>query len=101
MPKVVDVTPPPPSQVKSGLTPAFDRVVARALAKSPADRFATAWKFRDELCAAYSALMGRAPPDTLAPVAQAAAHPTALAAHTTSIPRRPVPCAPHNPAPEA
>src|SRR5437879_5971200 len=100
MPKVVDVTPPPPSQVKSGLTPAFDRVVARALAKSPADRFATAWKFRDELCAAYSALMGRAPPDTLAPVAQASDHPTASAAHTTSIRRRPISWSPDNSAPD-
>src|SRR5437879_10601953 len=99
MPKVVDVTPPPPSQVKSGLTPAFDRVVARALAKSPADRFATAWKFRDELCAAYSALMGRAPPDTLAPVAQAPDPPTAPAADPTSTPRPPLPWAPHPPAP--
>jgi serine/threonine-protein kinase len=66
MPRVLDSMPPPPSEVRSGLTAAFDGVVARALAKSPADRFATAQAFRYALCAAYFAVMRQAPPDTLA-----------------------------------
>jgi serine/threonine-protein kinase len=63
--RVLNFVPPPPSQVRPGLAPAFDRVVQRALAKSPAERFATAGEFRDELRSAYSALMRRPPPDTL------------------------------------
>jgi eukaryotic-like serine/threonine-protein kinase len=66
MPRVLESMPPPPSEVRSGLTAAFDGVVARALAKSPADRFATAQAFRYALCAAYFAVMRQAPPDTLA-----------------------------------
>jgi eukaryotic-like serine/threonine-protein kinase len=72
MPKVLNWTPPPPSSVKDGLTAAFDRVVARALAKAPADRFASARAFKDDLCVAYAALRGRMPPETLAPVTSAA-----------------------------
>src|SRR5882762_8263574 len=76
MTKVLEFTPPPPSTVRPDLSPAFDGVVGRALAKSPADRFATALHFRDELCAAYFTLMGRAPPHTLARVALAPDLPT-------------------------
>lgn len=72
MPKVLNWTPPPPSSVKDGLTAAFDRVVARALAKAPADRFTSARAFKDDLCVAYAALRGRMPPGTLAPVTSAA-----------------------------
>jgi serine/threonine-protein kinase len=67
--KVLDFVPPAPSAVRNGLTPAFDRLVARALAKSPADRFLTARQFRNELLAAYLALTGRSPPDTVSPLA--------------------------------
>lgn len=65
---VLQLVPPPPSEVRSGLSSAFDRVVARALAKSPAERFVTAREFRNELFTAYVALMGRPPPETLVPV---------------------------------
>ncbi|MDR1118907.1 MAG: protein kinase [Bifidobacteriaceae bacterium] len=42
-------TPPPPSTLVAGLPEAFDRVTARAMAKAPADRFATADEFLDAL----------------------------------------------------
>lgn len=66
--KVLDFVPPPPSSVRNGLTTAFDRLVARALAKSPQDRFLTARQFRNELLAAYTALAGRSPPDRISPL---------------------------------
>jgi serine/threonine-protein kinase len=66
--KVLDFVPPPPSAARNGLTPAFDRLVGRALAKSPADRFLTARQFRNELLAAYVAVTGRSPPDSVSPV---------------------------------
>ena len=72
MTKVLEFVPPPPSKVKAGLPVTFDRVVARALAKSPADRFPSARQFRDELCAAYFALTRQQPGLTLSPVAAAA-----------------------------
>jgi serine/threonine protein kinase len=65
---VLQLVPPPPSEVRSGLSSAFDRVVARALAKSPAERFMTACEFRNELFVAYLTLMGRPPPESLVPV---------------------------------
>ena len=65
---VLQLVPPPPSEVRSGLSSAFDRVVARALAKLPAERFVTAREFRNELFAAYVTLMGRPPPESLVPV---------------------------------
>ena len=72
MTKVLEFVPPPPSKVKAGLPVTFDRVVARALAKSPADRFPSARQFRDELCAAYFALTRQQPCLTLSPVPAAA-----------------------------
>src|SRR5437660_10273243 len=72
MTKVLEFVPPPPSKVKAGLPVSFDRVVARALAKSPADRFPSARQFRDELCAAYFALTRQQPCLTLSPVPAAA-----------------------------
>jgi eukaryotic-like serine/threonine-protein kinase len=83
MPKVLELAPPPPSQVAAGLTAAFDPLIARALAKSPADRFATAQQFRDALCAAYFALTQRDPPRTLAPVSAAAEAPVFLSPQPT------------------
>jgi eukaryotic-like serine/threonine-protein kinase len=65
---VLQLVPPPPSEVRSGLSSAFDLVVARALAKLPAERFVTAREFRNELFAAYVTLMGRPPPESLVPV---------------------------------
>ena len=72
MTKVLEFVPPPPSKVKAGLPVTLDRVVARALAKSPADRFPSTRQFRDELCAAYFALTRQQPGLTLSPVAAAA-----------------------------
>jgi len=100
MTKVLEFTPPPPSTVRPDLSPAFDGVVGRALAKSPADRFATALHFRDELCAAYFTLMGRAPPHTLARVALAPDLPTPSAARPTTIRRRPTSWVLYDPAPD-
>ncbi|MCB1905914.1 MAG: serine/threonine protein kinase [Rhodocyclaceae bacterium] len=41
--------PAPPSQVQPGVPPAFERIVGRALAKRPEERFPTAGAFRDTL----------------------------------------------------
>ena len=97
MSKVLDHVPPPPSEAKPGLPVVFDRVVGRALAKSPAERFASARQFRDELCAAYFALTRQQPRYTLPPLQAAAdassARPappasTPPAPHTTSVQTR-------------
>jgi len=89
MTKVLDHIPPPPSKVRPGLSPTFDGVVGRALAKSPANRFATARHFRDELCAAYIALMRRPPPDALLPVAVAPNISAPAVMRTTIVQPRP------------
>lgn len=95
MPNVLELTPPAPSRVNPAVSPAFDAVVARALAKSPADRFATAAKFRSELCAAHSAAFGRAPPQFLSssspePTGRLAEEPVVTSSvKTTTIIRRP------------
>src|SRR6267143_1791814 len=89
MTKVLDHIPPPPSKVRPGLSPTFDGVVGRALAKSPANRFATARDFRDELCAAYIALMRRPPPDALLPVAVAPNISAPAVVRTTIVQPRP------------
>jgi serine/threonine protein kinase len=89
MTKVLELIPPPPSKVRPGLSPTFDSVVGRALAKSPADRFATARHFRDELCVAYIALMRRRPPDMLLPVAVAPNLPAPSVVRTTIVQPRP------------
>src|SRR5207248_10214936 len=57
---------------RAGLQVTFDGVVARGLAKSPADSFPSARQFRDELCAAYFALTRQQPCLTLSPVPAAA-----------------------------
>ncbi len=98
MTNVLKLIPPPPSTVRRDLPPAFDAVVGRALAKSPADRFASAQHFRDELCAAYFALMRRAPPGTLARMPTAPELPASSAARTITIRRGPS-WSQHDPAP--
>lgn len=92
--KVLDFVPPPPSQIRSGLPPAFDKLVARALAKEPAQRFVTAREFRNELFAAYVALAGRPPPESLFPVDSEPRTAQAEAPRTTLIQARPTPPAP-------
>jgi serine/threonine protein kinase len=89
--KVLDFVPPPPSQIRSGLSTAFDRVVARALAKNPAQRFVNAREFRNELFEAYVALAGRPPPETLSAVGSKPQAAGPEAPRTTLIQSRPVP----------
>ena len=84
--RVMNFVPLPPSQVRPGLASAFDRVVQRALAKSPGERFASAQQFRDELRGAYSTLMRRPPPDTLVRSVFAAHYPPAASPAAPSEP---------------
>ena len=55
---------PPPriSQIREGVPPAVDAVVARGLAKTPAERFATCKEFATALKSAFSAPVGRPAP---------------------------------------
>ena len=92
--KVLDFVPPPPSQIRSGLSPAFDKVVARALAKKPEQRFVTAREFRNQLFEAYVALVGRPPPETFAAIGARPQTARPEASRTTLIQSRPVPPAP-------
>jgi eukaryotic-like serine/threonine-protein kinase len=93
MTKVLKDVPPPPSKAKPGLPVVFDRVVGRALAKSPAERFASAKQFRDELCAAYFSLTRQQPRLTLPPLPP----PQAAADASSAVPEPPAsaPAAPH------
>jgi serine/threonine protein kinase len=75
---------PPPSldAVRPGLPPALNAVIARGMAKNPADRFASAGELA---AAARAALAGHAPP--LQPtLLQVAPRPTLV--HATARPRR-------------
>ena len=63
MQQIFGHTPPGPSTLQQGLPPALDAVVARALAKSPNDRFATAAEFNVALRAACESLLN--PGDSL------------------------------------
>jgi DNA-binding beta-propeller fold protein YncE len=65
--------PPRPSTLRRGLPKAFDDVVARAMAKQPHDRFASAG---DLGRAALAAAEGRRAPRRRGPVAQGAASPS-------------------------
>src|SRR5262245_14749383 len=52
--QVVNIMPPPPSRLNPSLPPDVDRVLARALAKEPAARFATCQDFAAGLATALS-----------------------------------------------
>lgn len=57
--------PPRPSEVRPGLNPAFDAVVAKGMAKSPGDRFATAGELaRAAAAAVHASPRPVAPPQT-------------------------------------
>jgi serine/threonine protein kinase, bacterial len=73
--------PPRPSEVNPGLNPAFDAVIAKGMAKSPGDRFATA----GELARAAAAAVHAAP----------APRPAAPPPHTRQFTERPPAYAPH------
>ena len=47
--KIIQDDPPMPSSINLAVSPEFDRVVAKALAKNPDDRFATAREFAEAL----------------------------------------------------
>jgi tRNA A-37 threonylcarbamoyl transferase component Bud32 len=55
MHKVLNTEPPPPSALSVTVPHAFDNVVQKAMAKRPADRFATANEFAATLRAAFTA----------------------------------------------
>jgi len=61
---------PPPSTLSPLISSAFDRVVLRALAKRPDDRYPSARAFRDDLQRALAG-DGATPADTLPPPARA------------------------------
>jgi serine/threonine protein kinase len=69
--RILREQPVPPSLLNPALGPAFDRVVLRALAKRPEQRYASAYAFRDDL---QRALDGEplAPADTVAVTAASA-----------------------------
>lgn len=46
---VLNTDPPPPSARRRKLHPGFDRIVARAMAKDPAQRYQTAYEMADDL----------------------------------------------------
>ena len=99
--KVLDFVPPPPSQIRSGLSPAFDKIVARALAKKPEQRFVTAREFRNALFDAYVALVGRPPPETLSATGSKPPAARPEVPRTTLIQSKPAPPARPTPSPIA
>src|SRR5882762_2643029 len=81
--KIIQDDPPMPSSINVALSPEFDRVVAKALAKDPDQRFATAREFAHALkrAAEGKPAMPEAEPTLVVPResrAQQATHPEAL-----------------------
>ena len=62
--KIVHDDPPAPSSIFASVSPGFDRVVSRALAKHPDNRYQSAQQFADAL---QRVLEGRSPEDEGAP----------------------------------
>jgi serine/threonine-protein kinase len=85
--QILSSTPEPPSHHNPALSPAFDGIVMRCLAKDPVDRFATA----DDLAASLYPLARSQKPQT-SPTAQEAAaansSPTDVSKSATRLPRR-------------
>jgi serine/threonine-protein kinase len=89
--KVLREEPAPPSQLNLSLSPQLDAVVRKALAKAPADRFASGREFAQALQAAIAAT-GAAPAPAALPLATApvvAAAPMAAAAPPVATAPRP------------
>ena len=61
MHKVLNTVPPRPSELSVTAKPAFDAVVARAMARRPEDRFASAAEFAAAVTAAFEAADALAP----------------------------------------
>jgi serine/threonine-protein kinase len=76
MHKVMQSDPPPPSTLNAALPPGFDAVIARALAKKPAERFQTAREFQ---AAMLQALQGKMPSSTSSAMATQRPSPEATA----------------------
>ncbi len=95
-------SPPAASQLRSGTPPGLDAVIARAMAKNPADRFYTAGEFA---AAARNALVGgpvaapppaapparTVPPPTVPPAVPPAAGPPRVGASDPTVVRQPRP----------
>jgi serine/threonine protein kinase len=56
--KIITENPRPVSELMPGLPPALDRIVQKALAKEPSDRYATALEMANDLTAVRSKLSG-------------------------------------------
>lgn len=55
---IVSTEPPPPSQARASISPAFDAVLAKALAKAPQDRYPSAGALGEGAAAALRATAG-------------------------------------------
>jgi DNA-binding NtrC family response regulator len=67
---VVNVTPPSPSSINNKLSPEIDKVIAKAMAKNPADRYRTASEFSDAFKAAIHASIALGDPSQPQPQPQ-------------------------------
>jgi len=63
--RIITEKPKPVSEVMPGLPPALDRIVAKAMAKEPSDRYATALEMANELSAVRAKLSGPAYPESV------------------------------------
>jgi hypothetical protein len=67
---IVTVNPEPPSRARDGIAPAFDDVIARALAKAPGDRYASAGALAQAAADALSRGAGPRLPGSASPGAR-------------------------------
>jgi hypothetical protein len=78
----MSASPPSLRAVRPDLPPAVDDVLARAMAKDPADRPATCGEFVAEMRSAFAAMPGVAPIDRAAPTQVTGSQQTPTAPHT-------------------
>ena len=72
MQQVLNATPVKPTELNPILSPEIDRVLGKAMAKSPADRYQTASEFAGEFRVAMDALIGQSSSPQVAVVADSA-----------------------------